>query len=225
MPGSPKALLAWSSGKEHDTWALHILRRCGEVAVAGLMTTFNEDAGRVSMHAVREELVHAQARAVGLPLHEVKIPAECDNAQYDAAMGRALSLAKAEGVTAIAFGDLFLEDVRRYREERLAAIGIEPLFPLWGLDTHALAREMVRTGLRARVTSVDTTQLDARFAGRTFDDRFLDDLPASVDPCGERGEFHTFACEGPMFANPLFVTGGEVVTHGQFVYADVLATV
>jgi uncharacterized protein (TIGR00290 family) len=200
------------------------LRRRGEVAVVGLMTTFNEDARRVSMHAVREELVHAQARVVGLPLHEVEIPAECTNAQYDAAMGRALSRAKAEGVTAVAFGDLFLEDVRRYREERLAAIGIEPLFPLWGLDTHALAWEMVRAGLRAHVTSVDTTQLDARFAGRTFDDRFLGDLPAGVDPCGERGEFHTFSYEGPMFAAPLSIRGGEVVAQGQFVYADVLPT-
>jgi len=188
------------------------------------MTTFNEDAGRVSMHAVREELVHAQAAAVGLPLHKVKIPAECTNTQYEAAMGSALSRAKAEGVTAVAFGDLFLEDVRHYREERLAAVGIEPLFPLWGLDTHALAREMVRAGLRAHVTTVDTQQLDARFAGRTFDHRLLDDLPAGVDPCGERGEFHTFCYEGAMFAAPLSICGGEVVTQGQFVYADVLPT-
>lgn len=174
------------------------------------------------MHAVRETLVQAQASAVGLPLHKVEIPAECSEDQYEAAMDKVLLRAKADGVTGVAFGDLFLEDVRRYREDRLVAIGIEPLFPLWGLDTHALAREMVHADLRARITSVDTQQLDARFAGRTFDDEFLDDLPAAVDPCGERGEFHTFAYEGPMFAAPLAITGGEVVTRGQFVYADVL---
>jgi uncharacterized protein (TIGR00290 family) len=223
MSGCQKTLLAWSSGKD-SAWALRTLRRCGDVEVVGLLTTFNEDAGRVSMHAVREELVQAQARAVGLPLHKVKTPAECSNKQYEAAMDKVLSRAKAAGVTAAAFGDLFLEDIRRYREERLVAIGIAPLFPLWGLDTHALAREMVHADLKAHVTSVDTQQLDARFAGRTFDDRFLDDLPAAVDPCGERGEFHTFAYDGPMFAAPLSITGGEVVTRGQFIYADVLPT-
>jgi uncharacterized protein (TIGR00290 family) len=223
MSGCQKVLLAWSSGKD-SAWSLRTLQRRGDIDVAGLLTTFNRDAGRVSMHAVREELVQMQACAVGLPLHKVKIPAECSNNQYEAAMDKVLSRAKAAGVTAVAFGDLFLEDVRRYREERLVAIGIEPLFPLWGLDTHALAREMVHAGLKAHITSVDTQQLDARFAGRTFDDEFLGDLPAAVDPCGERGEFHTFAYEGPMFAAPLAITGGEVMTRGQFVYVDVLPT-
>jgi len=186
------------------------------------MTTINADEGRVSMHGVRKELVLMQARAVGLPLHEVQLPADCNDATYDAEMGRALIRARAEGITAVAFGDLFLEDVRRYREGRLAAVGIDALFPLWGLNTQALAREMVRAGLKAHVTSVDTEQLDGGFAGKTFDDRFLDDLPACVDACGERGEFHTLCYEGPMFAAPLSIRSGEVVQGGRFVYADVL---
>ena len=176
------------------------------------------------MHAVREELVHAQARAVGLQLYKVNLPAECSNEDYEAAMEKVLSRAKSDGITSIAFGDLFLQDIRHYREERLAAIGIEPLFPLWEQDTCALAREMVQAKLKAVVTCVDSKQLDARFAGRTFDDEFLDDLPEAVDPCGEKGEFHTFAYEGPMFTAPLTITGGEVVTRGQFIYADVLPT-
>lgn len=223
MPNPRKTLLAWSSGKD-SAWALRTLRQRSDVEVAGLLTTFNEDAGRVSMHAVREALVEAQARALGLPLHKVKLPAECSNDQYNAAMERAMTHAKDVGITAVAFGDLFLEDVRNYREERLRAVDVDALFPLWGLDTHVLAREMVREGLKAHVTSVDTQQLGAQFAGRTFDDQFLDDLPATVDPCGERGEFHTFAYEGPMFTAPLSVTAGEVVTRGQFAYADVLPT-
>lgn len=221
MPRKPKALVAWSSGKD-SAWALHTLRRSGDIDVVGLLTTVNRDVHRVAMHAVRASLVHAQARAVELPLQVVEIPAECTNEQYDEAMENALLRAKAEDVSAVAFGDLFLEDVRRYREERLAPTGIEPLFPLWGLPTHKLAREMIGAGLQAHVTSVDTQQLDARFAGRAFEGSFLDDLPPAVDPCGERGEFHTVAFAGPMFTAPLAVIGGKVETRGRFVYADVL---
>lgn len=217
----PKALMCWSSGKD-SAWALHRLRTQGGVDIVGLLTTLNRDAARVSMHAVREQLLDVQAAALGLPVIKVLIPEECVNADYERAMAAALDKARAEGVTAVAFGDLFLEDVRRYREERLADTGITPLFPLWGLDTKPLAREMVGGGLRAHITCVDPRQLDRSFAGRTFDASLLDDLPATVDPCGERGEFHTFAYAGPMFSRPIAIRPGEVVERNGFVFADVL---
>lgn len=213
--------MCWSSGKD-SAWALHQLRTRGDVDVVGLLTTLNQDAGRVSMHAVRERLLERQAAALNLPLTKVLIPEQCVNADYEAAMAAALERAQANGVTAVAFGDLFLEDVRRYREERLAGTGIEPLFPLWGLDTAKLAGEMVAGGLRAHLTCVDPRQLDRSFAGRTYDAALLDDLPAGVDPCGERGEFHTFAYAGPMFAQPIPIAAGEVVERAGFVYADLL---
>jgi uncharacterized protein (TIGR00290 family) len=218
----PKALLAWSSGKD-SAWSLHVLRAQGDVEIVGLLTTINEAFDRVAMHAVRTELLRAQADAADLPLWPVLIPWPCSNAQYEAAMNGAMARARADGIAHVAFGDLFLEDIRRYREERLAPTGITPLFPIWGTPTDALARRMVDGGLRARLTCVDPKSLDARFAGREFDAALLAELPASVDPCGERGEFHTFAYDGPMFRRPVPVRGGEVVTRDGFVFADLFS--
>jgi uncharacterized protein (TIGR00290 family) len=217
-----KALLAWSSGKD-SAWSLHVLRQQGDVEVAGLLTTVNEAFGRVAMHAVRRELLEAQARAAGLPLHAVPIPYPCPNEVYEAAMAGALAEGRAAGIEAVAFGDLFLEDVRRYREERMAPTGLRPLFPLWGRPTRALAEEMIGGGLRARLTCVDPRVLDASFAGRAFDRDLLSALPPGVDPCGERGEFHSFAWDGPMFDHPVPVAVGEVVHRDGFVFADLLA--
>ncbi|MFL5306899.1 MAG: ATP-binding protein [Polyangia bacterium] len=216
-----KTLLAWSSGKD-SAWSLHVLRAAGEAEVVGLLTTINEAFDRVAMHAVRTELLRAQAAAAGLPLWTVPIPWPCSNAQYEAAMAAALERARRDGIEAVAFGDLFLEDIRRYREERMAPTGLKPLFPLWGRPTAPLAREMIAGGLRARLTCVDPRNLDARFAGRDFDAALLAELPATVDPCGERGEFHTFAYEGPMFAGPIAIRSGEVVTRDGFVFADLV---
>ncbi len=218
----PKALISWSSGKD-SAWALHRLVQQGEVAVVGLLTTVNVLHARVAMHAVREELLERQAEAAGLPLIKVPLPWPCKNEEYEAAFAAALEGAKSSGVTAIAFGDLFLEEIRRYREDQLAGTGIRPLFPLWGLQTRALAEAMIAGGLRASITCVDPKQLPARFAGRQFDRALLDELPAGVDPCGERGEFHTFAWAGPMLRGPLAVTPGEIVERDGFVFADLRA--
>jgi len=220
----PKALLSWSSGKD-SAWSLHVLRQKAEVDVVALLTTVNEVHDRVAMHAVRSELLRAQAEAVGVPLWSVPIPSPCSNADYEAAMGRALERARGAGITVAAFGDLFLEDIRRYREEKLEKTGIQPVFPLWGIPTAALARDMVAGGMRARLTCVDPKQLAPSFAGREFDAALLDELPASVDPCGERGEFHTFAYDGPMFDRSVAVRGGEIVERDGFVFADLLPTV
>jgi uncharacterized protein (TIGR00290 family) len=217
----PKVLLSWSSGKD-SAWSLHVLRRRGEVEVVGLLTTLNEAFDRVTMHAVRADLLRAQAEAAGVPLWPVFIPWPCTNEMYERAMGGAVDRARAEGIAGIAFGDLFLEDIRRYRETRLRGTGITPLFPIWGIPTPDLARDMITGGLRARLTCVDPKQLSPEFAGREFDGAFLDALPASVDPCGERGEFHTFAYDGPMFARPLSIRAGEVVTRDGFVFADLM---
>ena len=216
----PRALLSWSSGKD-SAWALHVLREQDEVDVVGLLTTFNAAFDRVAMHAVRHELVERQAAAAGLPVHAVMLPWPCPNEEYEAAMGAAIVRARDDGITHIAFGDLFLEDIRAYREERMAAAGMTPLFPLWGRDTPALARRMVESGTRATIVCVDPAQLDASFCGRDFDSNLLADLPPSVDPCGERGEFHTFAWNGPMFAAPIAVERGVVVERDGFVFADV----
>ena len=221
MDDRPKALLSWSSGKD-SAWSLHVLRTRREVEVAGLLTTVNEVHSRVAMHAVRVELLEAQAEAVGLPLWKIPIPSPCTNAEYEAAMLTAVDRAKREGIGSVAFGDLFLEDIRRYREERLKETGVAPIFPIWGMPTMDLAREMIESGLRARVTCVDPKQLPESFAGREFDARFLADLPSDVDPCGERGEFHTFAYDGPMFERPVPVKSGEIVKRDGFVFADLL---
>lgn len=215
----PRALLSWSSGKD-SAWALHRLRLEGDVEVVGLLTTLNRAAGRVAMHAVRESLLEAQASAVGLPLVKVPIPSPCSNEEYDAAMADVVAAARGDGVSVMAFGDLFLEEIRSYREQRLAGTGIEPCFPLWGVDTRQLAEEMIDGGLRARLTCVDPCQLDPSFAGRVFDRELLADLPDEVDPCGERGEFHSFACQGPMFRQAIGIESGAVVERDGFVFAD-----
>jgi uncharacterized protein (TIGR00290 family) len=217
----PKALLSWSSGKD-SAWALHALRRDGVVEVVGLVTTINEVHNRVAMHAVRSELLRAQAEAAGLELWTVAIPSPCTNAEYESAMQRVFERALGAGVERMAFGDLFLEDIRKYREDKLRGTGIEPMFPLWGRPTGALAREMIAQGLRARLTCVDPKQLAASFAGREFDAALLADLPESVDPCGERGEFHSFAYDGPMFGRAVPVRSGEIVERDGFVFADLL---
>jgi uncharacterized protein (TIGR00290 family) len=215
-----KLLLSWSSGKD-SAWALHCLRRSGGFEIAGLLTTFNQAFDRVAMHSTRRALVEAQAKAAGLPLHAVPLPWPCSNQQYEAAMRQACDGALSCGVEAMAFGDLFLEDVRRYREERLQGTGITPVFPVWGLQTHRLAREMVDSGLRARLVCVDPRKLPAEFAGREFDAELLRDLPPGVDPCGENGEFHTFVYAGPVFREPIPIESGEVVERDGFVFADV----
>jgi len=214
-----RTLLSWSSGKD-SAWALHVLRSRGDVEVVGLVTTLNQAFGRVAMHAVREALLERQAAAAELPLWKVPLPWPCSNEQYEAAMGELVERARGEGVQAMAFGDLHLADVRAYRERQLAGTGLEPLFPIWGLPTDRLAREMVAAGLRAVVTCVDPRQLDPAFAGRVFDASFLDDLPAGVDPCGERGEFHTFCVAAPPFGEEIPVTPGPTVERDGFVYAD-----
>jgi uncharacterized protein (TIGR00290 family) len=215
----PRTWLSWSSGKD-SAWALHMLRTRGDAQVVGLLTTLNQEAGRVAMHAVREELLDAQAAAAGLPLIKVFLPHPCSNAVYEDAMRGAIARAKADRITHMAFGDLFLEDVRRYRETMLAGTGIQPMFPLWGQPTGQLADRMIAAGLRACLICVDPKQLSPAFAGRTFDEWLLKDLPGGVDPCGEHGEFHTFAHAGPMFEEPISIMPGDVVTRDGFVFAD-----
>jgi uncharacterized protein (TIGR00290 family) len=217
-----KVLVSWSTGKD-SAWMLHMLRQQYPGAAAGLLTTTNQAFDRVAMHAVRRELLEAQAAATGLPLHVVPLPWPCSNEQYEAIMGAAIAGFVADGFTHAAFGDLFLEDVRRYREDRLAGSGLEPLFPIWKTKPTAdLARDMIEGGLQARLTCVDPRKLDRSFAGRTFDEQLLDDLPREVDPCGENGEFHSFAFAGPMFNHPIATTLGDVVERDGFVFADVL---
>jgi uncharacterized protein (TIGR00290 family) len=212
-------LLSWSSGKD-SAWALYVLRQDPRYEVVGLLTTVNCHFDRVAMHGTRRDVLEAQARALELPLHIVPLPWPCSNADYEAAMHVALEAAVADGVQAIAFGDLFLEDVRRYREEMLQNTGLTPLFPLWGLETRALLAKMIDAGLQARVVCVDPAKLPRSFAGRLLDAEFLRDLPAGVDPCAENGEFHSCAFGGPMFREPIHVIGGEIVERDGFVFAD-----
>jgi uncharacterized protein (TIGR00290 family) len=215
-----KTLLSWSSGKD-SAWTLHVLRQDPSVEVAALLTTFNQTADRVAMHAVRRSLVEQQAASAGLPLWQVPIPSPCPNDVYETRMRDVLVRAAAEGFTAVAFGDLFLLDVRRYREQRLSGTGLTPVFPLWGMPTGRLARDMIASGLEAVITCVDPQQIDRRFAGRRYDRALLAELPATADPCGERGEFHTFCCAGPMFPEPVLIEPGVVVERDGFVFADV----
>ncbi len=219
----PRTLVSWSSGKD-SAWMLYQLQQHDDVEIVGLLTSFNEAADRVAMHAVRRTLVEAQAEAAGLPLWPVLLPWPCTNADYEARMAQAFAHAETAGVTHIAFGDLFLEDIRAYREQQLAGTGLQPLFPIWHPDggTSTLAQQMVAAGLRAMLTCIDPNQLAPSFVGRTYDAALLADLPATADPCGENGEFHTFCHTGPMFAQPIPVTTGEVVHRDGFWYADVL---
>jgi uncharacterized protein (TIGR00290 family) len=212
-----KTLLSWSSGKD-SAWALHTLRNDPRYEVVGLVTTINRVADRVAMHAVRTELLRCQAEAVGVPLRMIEIPSPCSNDEYEAAMGACVAQAVAEGIDCFAFGDLFLEDIRAYREQKLAGSGITPIFPIWGIDTAQLARDMIASGLRASITCIDPRVMPRKFAGRDFDLS----LPAGVDPCGERGEFHTFAYDGPMFQAPVAISTGEIVERDGFVFADLL---
>jgi uncharacterized protein (TIGR00290 family) len=216
-----KILVSWSTGKD-SAWTLHLLRQEHPAAVAGLLTTVNEAFDRVAMHAVRRTLLQAQADAAGLPLHALDLPWPCSNADYERVMNAAVQRFLADGYTHVAFGDLFLEDVRKYREDRLAGTGLTPLFPLWKTKpTSDLAQDMIEGGLRAYLTCVDPRKLDRSFAGRSFDAALLADLPAGIDPCGENGEFHSFVWDGPMFARPLDVRVGEVVDRDGFVFADI----
>jgi uncharacterized protein (TIGR00290 family) len=217
---SRKVLLSWSSGKD-SAWALHRLRQRDDFEVTGLLTTLNAAFDRVAMHSTRRALLEAQAAAAGVTLFTVPLPWPCTNEHYEAAMRMACDTAVAQGLEAMAFGDLFLEDIRRYREEKLAGTGLEPVFPVWGLDTRALAEEMIAGGLRARIVCVDPRKLAAEFAGRDFDAEFLRDLPEGVDPCGENGEFHTAVYAGPMFREPIAIESGEVVERDGFIFADV----
>ncbi len=217
-----RALLSWSSGKD-SAWALHVLRQRGDVEVGALLTTINEPAQRAAMHAVRVEVLQAQAASLGLPLWLVPIPSPCSNEAYEAAMARAVARAVADGFTHAAFGDLFLDDIRRYREDRLAGTGLTPLFPLFDRTegaTAALARTMIAAGVRARITCLNPERLARSFAGREFDAALLRDLPAEVDPCAERGEFHTCAYAGPMFHHPLALETGITVERDGFVFTD-----
>jgi uncharacterized protein (TIGR00290 family) len=214
-----RVLLSWSSGKD-SAWTLHALRRDPTIELCGLLTTVNSEFDRVAMHGVRRTVLEAQAAAAGLPLWTVPLPWPCSNEIYEQRMAETCHRAVSEGIDAVAFGDLFLEDVRAYRERNLAPIGLEPLFPLWKIPTDALAREMIAGGLRARLSCVDTKQLPATFAGREFDLSLLRDLPTEADPCGERGEFHTCVYAGPMFSAPLPIESGEVVTRDGFTFAD-----
>lgn len=219
-PAVRRVWMSWSSGKD-STAALSELRLLPDVEVACLLVSLNAEADRVAMHAVRRDLVQAQADRLGLPLHAVELPSPCSNEEYEALMEGALVAAADDDATDIAFGDLFLEDVRTYRENAMAATGLGTIFPLWGRPTAELARTMIDSGTRAVVTCVDTSQLDRRFAGREFDHAFLDELPSSVDPCGERGEFHTFVYDGPGFGRAIDVSVGDLVDRDGFVFADV----
>jgi len=217
-----KTLVSWSSGKD-SAWMVHVLRQRGDVEIGALLTTINESAQRVAMHAVRVDVLQAQADAVGAPLWMVPIPSPCPNEVYERAMAEAVARAVREGFTHAAFGDLFLQDIRRYREERLAGSGLTPIFPLFDSTpgaTTTLAREMVAAGLRARITCVNPNVIDRRFAGREFDAALLDELPASIDPCGERGEFHTCAFAGPMFRHPIAIETGITVERDGYVFTD-----
>src|ERR1700751_1862000 len=216
-----RILLSWSSGKACAS-AFHVSRKTTAYDVVGLLTPFNHAADRVAMHAVRRSLVEQQAAAVGIPLWPVQLPCRCSNTEYDTIMALECEKAVSEGIAAIAFGDLFLEDVRSYREKRLEGSGLQPLFPIWGSPTRALAQEMILWGIRAKLTCIDTRKLDSSFAGRDFDQQLLSERPEGIDPCGENGEFHSFLYAGPIFCSPLSISSGKIVLRDGFAFADVI---
>jgi uncharacterized protein (TIGR00290 family) len=216
-----KILLSWSGGKD-SAWALHLLRQAGEFEVGGLLTTVNERFRRVAIHGFREELLERQAERSGLPLWKVDLPFPCSNEEYEVRMAVTCERAVREGFAGVAFGDLFLEEIRAYRLAKLAGTGLEPVFPVWGIPTDALAEQMMAGGLRARLTCVDPRKVPAEFAGREWDAALLAELPEGVDPCGENGEFHTFCWAGPMFSGEISVTMGERVERDGFVYAELV---
>jgi uncharacterized protein (TIGR00290 family) len=215
-------LLSWSSGKD-SAWALHLLSREKDLRVVGLVTTFNQSADRVAMHAVRRVLVQTQAERTGIPLWEIELPWPCSNEEYEAIMRGVVKRALDEGVNAFAFGDLFLQDIRDYRERQLTGTGLEALFPVWGIPTGQLALDMIAGGIKAKLTCVDPSKLDKSFAGRDFDLALLESLPKEVDSCGENGEFHTFVHDAPVFDRPIDVELGVIVERDGFVFADVLS--
>ena len=216
-----RVLLSWSSGKD-SAWTLHVLRQMPAVEVVGLLTTVNQQAERVAMHAVRRSLLEQQAAATGLSLTVLNLPWPCSNEVYESILSAACKKAVADKIEAVAFGDLFLRDIREYREKQMQGTGLEPLFPLWEIPTQQLAHDMMRAGLRARLTCVDLKKLPAEFAGREWDSVLLADLPAEIDPCGENGEFHTFCYAGPMFSRSIEITNGEVVQRDGFAFADLI---
>ena len=218
-----KVLLSWSSGKD-SAWTLHALSQDKDIQVVALLTTLNRVADRVAMHAVRRTLLEAQAEAVGIPLWSVPLPSPCSNAEYERILGGVCRRAVELGIDAVAFGDLYLADVRRYRERQLRGTGLEPLFPLWEIPTRRLAAEMVASGLQAKITCVDPRVLSRDFAGRDFDESFLAELPSGIDPCGENGEFHSFVYNAPVFQRPIALSVGEIVERDGFVFADLLFT-
>jgi uncharacterized protein (TIGR00290 family) len=215
-----RTLLSWSSGKD-SAWSLHLLRQQDEYEIAGLLTTFNQEANRVAMHGVRRELVEAQAEEAGIPLWDVDLPSPCSNTDYETIMAKTCRAAVQTGIEYVAFGDLFLRDIREYREKQLRGSGLTPIFPVWDIPTNELARTMIASGLKAKLTCVDSQSLSREFVGREFDEELLSDLPAQVDPCGENGEFHSFVYAGPMFRRNLSIDVGEIVTRDRFVFADV----
>jgi uncharacterized protein (TIGR00290 family) len=219
IAGVKRVLVSWSSGKD-SAWTLHLLRQAGDVELVGLLTTVNTEFDRVAMHGTRRAVLEAQARAANLPLWTVPLPWPCSNEKYESAMREVCARAVSESVQAIAFGDLFLAEIRAYRQRQLRDTGLEPLFPVWGMSTAELAREMMAAGLRAKLTCVDTTRLQADLAGRDFDPALLKMLPADADPCGENGEFHTCVYAGPMFSEKIMLSAGEMVQREQLVYAD-----
>ncbi|HVB34341.1 MAG TPA: ATP-binding protein [Patescibacteria group bacterium] len=221
MTPRPKAWLSWSSGKD-SAWALHVARRQNDLDIVALFSTVNRAFGRVAMHGVREALIDLQAERAGLPLIKVPIPYPCPNEQYEQAMAAAMDRARGEGVTHVVFGDLFLQDIRQYREQQLARCAMTPVFPIWGIETGKLAGDMVAGGLEAWLACIDPRKLDRAFAGRKFNSRLLAELPTGIDPCGENGEFHTFASAGPMFGSPISLATGEIVERDGFVFTDLL---
>jgi uncharacterized protein (TIGR00290 family) len=216
-----RTLLSWSGGKD-SAWALQVLRQQEDIEVVGLFCTFNKKYERGAMHAVRNELIHRQAASVGLPLELIPIPDPCSDSEYKAIMADFIEGVKSMGIECIAFGDLFLEEIRSYREKSLAGTGITPLFPLWGIPTGELSKEMVSSGLRAKITCIDPKQLSAEFSGHEYDSSFLAQIPDSIDPCGEKGEFHSFAYDGPMFNDKVNICVGETVTRDGFIFTDIL---
>jgi uncharacterized protein (TIGR00290 family) len=216
-----KVALSWSSGKD-SAWTLHLLRQRPDIQVAALVTTFNSEANRVAMHGVRRALVEAQAERTGLPLWAVELPCPCTNAEYEHRMRTVCQRATAEGITSIAFGDLFLQDIRDYRVRQLQGSGLKPLFPIWQIPTERLARDMIAAGVKAKITCVDPSKVAKSFAGRDYDLQLLQALPPGIDPCGENGEFHTFVFDAPVFSRLIGVRAGEVVERDGFVFADVL---
>lgn len=216
-----KALMSWSSGKD-SAWALHKLQQNPEIDLVGLFCTVNKEFDRVAMHGVRVELLQKQAKSIGLPLEIIEIPHPCSNAEYEKIMGQFVERAKNDNIEYFAFGDLFLEDVRNYREQMLKGSGISPIFPVWGIPTDKLSREMIGGGLRTVITCIDPKQTPKEFVGKEFDKSFLDSLPETIDPCGENGEFHSFVFDGPMFREKIEIFVGDIVHRDDFVFADVL---